>query len=233
MGSTSTDCPKCLRPCYVDKRLWRKVICINRLCRAKFLIEDSQSLGTELSIADATADQYLRITSVSIECPTCHGPVLIRERLWQKATCINSLCREKFLIDASNSLEKMSSIANMENAPPLRDSIETPLPVKSSHRSYESMKSDPRRVRALSARRNRRRWTLIASALAILPCVVLLLLMLYTKTGMNQLFSTTRSSPAECDSSIDDQRRQAHCAASAGLSAKSTVIPSNPQKYGD
>lgn len=91
-------CRNCKWQCHIDKRYWRKVVCVNRQCGAKFLVE--ATAATDGS-SDEVSDGQKTVTQAGMShCPECHGPVTVRHRYWQKATCMNSQCRTKFLVEA-------------------------------------------------------------------------------------------------------------------------------------
>lgn len=184
-------CRNCRWRCFVDKRLWRKVVCVNKLCGAKLLVEVNASHDLGAVTQDPSHPSIpLELTL----CPTCHGPVRVREHLWQKATCINSKCRTKFLIQASEEHAAISHGPVEIIMPPERPTepvvLElTPTP-PTIRRVVTPVIVDPNHVVRKRSRRRLSRRQLFVCVLAFIPCLVLMVVISATDNDVSRWASS-------------------------------------------
>ena len=209
MRPDSIICRNCNRPCHVDKRFWRKITCANRQCGGKFLIEVPHPLESMNSTEEAATDQPLPLPPEFSKCPVCSGPVTVRERLWQKVNCVNSLCRTKFLIEALESPKRMRFSVVAHPAPELRE--DTPPPLHSSPRVIVQ----PTIVLVPRSRRRFARWKLAVCAIALVPCLLLLSIIFFTADGMTLLKKSLPIKSTGPGLKKDDGACTAHAATAA------------------
>jgi hypothetical protein len=66
----------------------------------------------------------------STECPNCKRPCSVGEALWRKATCVNSLCRTKFLVQVTRTPVDVQSAPDKKTSSKSWGSGSALLPIK-------------------------------------------------------------------------------------------------------
>ena len=124
----------------------------------------------------------------STECPNCKRPCTVGETLWRKATCVNSLCRAKFLVEVSQ-LNGKTAAADQSPAlwqpgnalPPMKAGTVSIDPTEELDDATTDLKKEHRRVRMLA--------TAAAILVALTSTLLFLFITYFPEYGFQNQFS--------------------------------------------